>query len=286
MLGGGAARGTILRISVLPRRGEESREHPEPAPALRGQPEEIYTLPVSDLHPLAPLLQAGVAWGVIPAPLTHSFYSPPPAHAGWQWGLVPWMPPWGRHIPPPWGGRHGGHPPCPPTENEVEAPSQTFWGWVFKYTRGPQDSGQARYRSPYPHRPSCSHPRGWHPRRVEVSPRGFTCQGINRALGRGSAAAESEAISVEKPLSPPFPPPLLGCPEPAGTEHRGGWLPPGSGEGEAEMVGGGSPACCHQGLLSSEVCLELRPGSLAWEPTRVPVTRDVPLGRATRVDGG
>lgn len=152
---GGAARGTILRASVLPRRGEESRERPEPAPALRSQPEEIYTPPVSDLHPPAPLLQAGVVWGVIPAPLAHSFYSPapPPAHAGWQRGLVPWMPPWGRYIPPPWGGKHGGHPPSPPhpsqaysppTENGVEAPSQTFWGWVFKYTRGPQDSGQAR----------------------------------------------------------------------------------------------------------------------------------------------
>lgn len=49
---------------------------------------------------------------------------------------------------------------------------------------------------------------------------------------------------------------------------------------------GGSPACCHQGLLSSEVRRELRPGSLAWEPTRVPVTRDAPLERGTRVDGG
>lgn len=75
---GGAARGTILRASVLPRRGEESRERPEPAPALRSQPEEIYTPPVSDLHPPAPLLQAGVVWGVIPAPLAHSFYSPAP----------------------------------------------------------------------------------------------------------------------------------------------------------------------------------------------------------------
>lgn len=152
MLGWGGARGTILRASVLPRRGEESREHPEPAPALRSQPEEIYTPPVSDLHPPAPLLQAGAAWGVIPAPLTHSFYFlPPPAHAGWQRGLVPRMPPWGRHIPPPWGGRHSGHPPSPPTQAKhivpplkmgLKHPAELFGGGFSNIHGDPKTRGK------------------------------------------------------------------------------------------------------------------------------------------------
>lgn len=264
------------------RGGEEKDvEHPEPAPArilparpplgaipqrfgpaaLKNQPEEIYTPPMSNLHPQVPLLQAGVVCGGSSAPLAPSFFTPTRAARsgarraprfvtadategtiysstmGWEVQWIPFLSQ--AHIAR--------------SQNKAEAPRQTLRGSVAICTRWVRASGravQARDRCPYP--------REQHPQREEVSPRGFTCQWTSGAPRRGSAAAEGEAISVEKPRSPRTGWGRAPADRSQYRPGRAGMEKPRGGPARS------APAC------SALPCRELRLAGLPWEPTHVP----------------
>lgn len=99
----------------------------------------------------------------------------------------------------------------PPLKMEPKRPAKQFGGRgaISQCTRWPRAPGQTRYPCPVPPWATSTAGGGF-------SPVGLPARGQAGLSGGGSAAAEGEAISVEKPFFPAFP--LHGVP---GAEHRG-----------------------------------------------------------------